>query len=90
MLSCQKEWLDNEKKDFMARCSNPAISLRATNHYDSGDSVSLKMDEQKRIFFCNCLLNQLVLLDLSYDEFLKEDLKDLINQKHISNVCLVD
>ena len=90
ILSCQKEWLDNEKKDFIARCSNPAIFLETNIDNKSDDLGSFKMDEHKRNSFCNCLLNQLVLLDLNYDEFLKKDLEDLINQKQLSNACLVD
>ena len=98
ILGCQKNWLDSEKNDFKARCNNPDIILEEI-YYDSvnfkNKTNKLTVNKEERAIFCDCILSQLLLLDLSYDDFLEKDLKTLDTQNDISisqitNACPVE
>ena len=97
MLGCQNEWLDSEKNDFRARCNNPDILLeRIYSKNFKREKIPIKTNKKERAVFCDCVLNQLLLSDLSYDAFLKQDLEELKTQdgdsylNQISNTCLTD
>ena len=129
ILGCQKEWLDNEKSDFRARCNNPEISVywypeeftdcnptgsicKGDEHWEDAlgngfwdkgeifkdsnknsiyDRDRVEVSKKERETFCECSLNELLNLDLSYDEFLKkENLKEIGYINQILDACTTD
>ena len=90
ILGCQNDWLDSEENDFKARCNNPELSV-----YDT-DKLPIKISSEDRIIFCDCILNELKLSNISYDDFLKQNLEQLDAQaqnsylKQISKSCLLE
>tara|TARA_B100000902_G_C27301257_1_gene912934 strand:- start:897 stop:1202 length:306 start_codon:yes stop_codon:yes gene_type:complete len=90
ILGCQNDWLDSEENDFKARCNNPDLSI-----YDT-DKLPVKVSSEDRIIFCDCILNELKLSNLSYDNFLKQNLEKLDAQAEnsflgqISKTCFLE
>tara|TARA_Y100001970_G_scaffold292605_1_gene434636 strand:+ start:1026 stop:1613 length:588 start_codon:yes stop_codon:yes gene_type:complete len=63
--------------------------------YLKNKTNKLTVNKEERAIFCDCILSQLLLLDLSYDDFLEKDLKTLDTQNDISisqitNACPVE
>ena len=68
IVGCQKSWSINEKNNFIDRCENQEI-------WNDGFNLSQKNN------FCECILKNAIELELSYSEFLSENLnEDEINQ----------
>ena len=68
IIGCQQNWSINEENNFIDRCKNQKI-------WDEGFTL-LQKDN-----FCECLLKNAIELELSYNEFLSENLnKDEITQ----------
>lgn len=58
LLSCQQEWLESEKNDFLIRCNNESIWPE--------EQYSTEAVKE----FCACTMNELSKSSLSYGQFL--------------------
>ena len=68
IVGCQQSWSINEENNFIDRCENQEI-------WNEGFTLSQKDN------FCECILKNVIELELSYSEFLSENLnKDEISQ----------
>ena len=72
IISCQKNWSSIEVNNFLERCQNSNL---------------INSNQEEHSNFCECILDQSLLLDIPYSEFLKKELtQDETDQ--IINSCI--
>lgn len=76
LLSCDSDWLESEKNDFLIRCNNESIWPK--NEYDN---------EEIKVF-CLCAMNELSKSSLSYNQFLSLKKSDYDNKVSEINTVL--
>ena len=74
IISCQKNWSNIEVNNFLERCEN-------SNLFNS--------DKEQHLDFCRCILEQSLILDIPYSEFLKKKLNQDEKDQIISS-CIDD
>ena len=70
IISCQKTWSNIEVNNFLERCENSNL---------------FNLDKEEHLNFCQCILEQSLILDIPYSEFLKKEL----NQDEKDQIIMV-
>ena len=74
IISCQKDWSNIEVNNFLERCENSNL---------------FNLDKEEHLEFCQCILDQSLILEIPYSEFLKKKFnQDEKNQ--IISPCIDD